>query len=173
MTEAAAQPSVNPEPGGLTLGIGDDRVDVAMTGGGTWSIPLGPVTLSSGELSNDPPRPADLTNALGFIHDYFDDIVSAAPSVLATPSVAVTGRHAVALAEVEVGHRNLPADYRLSRVDADEVFRTLVAEPRAERRHNPGLAHDAVDTVIGTLCIVLSVMRRLDLDHVTLLASTP
>jgi exopolyphosphatase/pppGpp-phosphohydrolase len=160
---------LNPDPGGLTMNIADDSVTITMTGGSTWSIPLGPITLAAGELSNDPPKPADLTNALGFIHDYFDDIVGASPSVLATPSVAAVGRHARALAGVEVGSTNLPADYQLQRVDADEVFRTLVAEPRSERLHNPGLGTAHVDTIIGTLCIVLAIMRRLDLDQMAVL----
>ena len=160
---------LNPDPGGLTIDIADDSVAITMTGGSTWSIPLGPITLAAGELSNDPPRPADLTNALGFVHDYFDDIVGASPSVLATPSVAAVGRHARALAGVEVGSASLPDGYQLQRVDADEVFRTLVAEPRSERLHNPGLDIAHVDTIIGTLCIVLAIMRRLDLDQMAVL----
>ncbi len=160
---------LNPDPGGLTIDIADDSVAITMTGGSTWSIPLGPITLAVGELSNDPPKPADLTNALGFVHDYFDDIVGASPSVLATPSVVAVGRHALALASVEVGSTNLPDDYQLQRVDADEVFRTLVVEPRSERLHNPGLDTAHVDTIIGTLCIVLAIMRRLDLDQMAVL----
>ena len=54
-------------------------------------------------------------------------------------------------------------------LDADEVFRTLVAEPRSERLHNPGLDTAHVDTIIGTLCIVLAIMRRLDLDQMAVL----
>ncbi len=168
---AGAISTLNTDPGGLTIDIGDEAVAIVMTGGGTWTIPLGPVTLADGELANDPPRPADLTNALGFVHDYFDDIVGASPTVLATPSVVVTGRHALALAIVEAGTSDLPADYRLHRTDADDVFRTLVAEPRAERRHNPGLGSADLDTIIGTLCIVLSIMRRLDLGHMAVATS--
>lgn len=163
----SAVDGANPDPGGLTVDIADHSVSISMTGGGTWSIPLGPVTLAAGELSADPPKPADLTNALGFVHDHFDDIVGAAPTVLATPSVTAVGRHARALAIVEVGSTAIPDGYRLQRVDADEVFRTLVAEPRAQRRHNPGLDGDDVDTVIGTLCIVLTIMRRLDLGEMS------
>ncbi len=161
---------VNPDIGGITVDITDDSVVISMTGGGTWDIPLGPVTLAAGELRSDPPRPADLTNALGFVHDYFDDIVGAAPSVLAAPSVVAVGRHARALAGVEVGSTEVAEGYRLQRVDADEVFRTLVAEPRAERRHNPGLDPADVDTIIGTLCIVLAIMRRLDLAEMAVLS---
>ena len=93
MSAVAAE---NPDLGGLTVAIADHRVDIAMTGGGMWEIPLGPVTLCDNELQRDPPRPAELTNALGFVHDYFDDIIVAAPTVLATPSVMAIGHHAAA-----------------------------------------------------------------------------
>lgn len=158
----------NPDPGGLTIAIADRRVDITMTGGGSWEIPLGPVTLSENELRSDPPRPAELTNALGFVHDYFDDIVVAAPTVLATPSVMASGRLAEALAHVELGHTQVPAGYTLQRADADEVFRTLVAEPRNARLANPGLDAQYVDSLIGVLCIVLAIMRRLDLGEIAI-----
>ena len=156
--------------GELTVAIADERVDITMSGGGSWEIPLGPVTLCQNELSHDPPKPAELTNALGFIHDYFDDIVIAAPTVLATPSVVASGRHAEALGHVELGHTDLPADYVLRRTDADEVFRTLVAESRTARLANPGLDAGDVDTVIGVLCIVLAIMRRLDLGEIAIIS---
>ena len=156
-------------PGSLFVAIGDDRVDISMTGGGAWTIPLGPQSLFDGVLEQrDKPSPSHLTNALGFIQDYFDDIVVLAPSVLAAPSITATGPHAVGLARVELGTEHVPTVYYLQRTDADEVFRTLVAEPRAERLHNPGLAHSDVDTIIGTLCIVLAIMRRLDLDRLAI-----
>jgi exopolyphosphatase/pppGpp-phosphohydrolase len=156
-------------PGSLFVAIGNDRVDISMTGGGAWTIPLGPQSLFDGVLEQrDKPSPSHLTNALGFIHDYFDDIVVLAPSVLAAPSVAATGPHAVGLARVELGNEHVPTGYHLQRADADEVFRTLVAEPRAERLHNPGLAPSDVDTIIGTLCIVLAIMRRLDLGQLAI-----
>jgi exopolyphosphatase/pppGpp-phosphohydrolase len=160
----------NPDPGGLTIAISDRRVGITMTGGGTWEIPLGPVTLSENELRSDPPRPAELTNALGFVHDYFDDIVVAAPTVLATPSVMANGRLAEALAHVELGHTQVPEGYTLQRADADEVFRTLVAEPRNARLANPGLDAQHVDSLIGVLCIVLAIMRRLDLGEIAIAA---
>ena len=155
--------------GALFLAIGDDRVDISMTGGGAWTIPLGPQSLFDGVLEQrDKPSPSHLTNALGFIHDYFDDIAMEAPSVLAAPSVTATGPHAVGIARVELGHEHVPTDYHLQRADADDVFRTLVTEPRAQRLDNPGLASSDVDTIIGTLCIVLAIMRRLDLGRLAI-----
>jgi exopolyphosphatase/pppGpp-phosphohydrolase len=156
-------------PGSLFVAIGDDRVDISMIGGGEWTIPLGPQSLFDGVLEQrGKPSPSHLTNALGFIHDYFDDIIVMAPSVLATPAVTATGPHAAALARVELGGDHVPTGYQLQRADADEVFRTLVAEPRAERLHNPWLAPNDVDTIIGTLCIVLAIMRRLDLGRLAI-----
>lgn len=157
------------QPGDLAIRIDDHSVAIEMTGGGSWTMPVGPITLLDGELERaDPPRPANLTNALGTIHDHFDDIIVQAPSVLAAASVVFSGRHAAGLARVELGHDQIPAEYQLLRADADEVFRTLVAEPNVERRFNPGLTEDFVESIIATLCIVLSIMRRLDLGTVSI-----
>ena len=162
----------NTDPGGLTVHIDDEQVIVVMTGGATWTFPVGTSTLLDNELERaDPPKPAHLTNALGLVHDHFDDIIVEAPSVLATPSVVVTGHHAESLARTETGRHELAARTAVSRADADEVFRTMVAEPIDDRRHNPGLDEAHVETIEPTLRIVLSIMRRLGLDHVDVLAS--
>lgn len=163
---------MNPDAGGLTVAIADERVDISMTGGTTWQLPLGPATLLDRQLERaDPPGPIQLANALAAVHDHFDDIVNTSPAVLAAPSVVAVGPHADALARVEIGSDVVPAGYRLRRVDAEEVFRTLVAEPAAERSFNPGLASEHVETIIGTCCVVLAVMRRLDLADLAIAAS--
>ena len=74
--------------------------------------------------------------------------------------------HAEAMARVEIGHSRIPTGYRLRRPDADEVFRTLAVEPVVDRRHNPGLDDDHVESIIATCCVILGVMRRLDLDSI-------
>ncbi len=156
---------MNAEPGGLTVAIGDTQLDLAMTGGGSWRLPVGPATIIEGELEgSDVPAPAQLTNALGTVHDHLDDVIIEAPIVAAAPSVLFVGPHAEMLARVELGLDDVPAGYRLERADADEVFRTLVAEPRAERVHNPGLEPAHVDTIVATCCVVLAIVRRLDLQ---------
>jgi hypothetical protein len=166
-SRSSVEAAANPDIGGLTVNIDDETVHISMTGGGSWTIDIGPAVLARGELAQaDPPRPANLTNALGVVHDHIDDVIVNHPSVLATPSVMICGRHAATLAAVEVGHATIPHDYRLTRAAADEVFRTLVAEPIEERRFNPGLEPDDVETIIGTLCVVLAIMRRLDLHDV-------
>jgi exopolyphosphatase/pppGpp-phosphohydrolase len=84
--------------------------------------------------------------------------------------VIAVGPHAEAIARVEIGDTRIPAGYRLRRPDADEVFRTLAVEPVIDRRHNPGLDDDHVETIIATCCVILGVMRRLDLDSIGIAA---
>ena len=67
---------------------------------------------------------------------------------------------------VEIGTADIPTDYELLRVDADEVFRTLAVESAAERRHNPGLPADHVESIVATCCVILGIMRRLELRAV-------
>jgi exopolyphosphatase/pppGpp-phosphohydrolase len=158
---------VNPDAGGLTIHISDRSTAVAMTGGGEWSMPIGPLSLVENELERaDRPAPAQLTNALGLVSDHFDDIILDAPIVASAPSALFTGPHSMTLARVELGVMDIPDDYTLRRSDADEVFRTLVAEPIEDRLANPGLDPAHVEAIIGTCCVVLAVIRRLDLQHV-------
>lgn len=159
-----APTAANPDPGGLTVHIDDSCLTITMTGGGTWKLDVGPVPLRQTELADaDPPHPADLTNALGTVHDHLDDVIAEAPLVADAPSAVFSGPHAESLAMVELGTDVVPSGYRLTRATADEVFRTLVAEPARERRFNPGLRDEHVETIIPTLCVVLAFMRRLDL----------
>jgi exopolyphosphatase / guanosine-5'-triphosphate,3'-diphosphate pyrophosphatase len=164
---------VNPDPGGLTVHIDDRTVQITMTGGGDWSMPIGPLSLVDGELERaDRPSPAQLTNALGIVADHFDDVILDTPMVAAAPSVSFSGRHALEVARVEVGSTTVPDGYVLQRADANEVFRTLVGESIADRRDNPGLDPDHVESIIGTCCVILAIVRRLDLQH-AYVADTP
>jgi len=157
-------------PGSLTITVADRETTISMVGGDEWTLPVGPTLLVERELERaDRPAPEQLTNALGIVTDHLDDVVRASAMVLNAPAVAFTGRHAVGLGRVERGLDTLPADYTLARPDADEVFRTLVAEPIADRLHNPGLDPADVETVIGTCCVVLAVMRRLERTEVMIL----
>jgi exopolyphosphatase/guanosine-5'-triphosphate,3'-diphosphate pyrophosphatase len=154
-------------PGALIVHLDDAEVTVAVTGGGTYTLPIGPRRLATGPLHGaDPPPPASLTNALGLVHDHLDDLLIEAPSVAASRVVTVTGPHAEAMARVEIGAEVVPDGYELTRADADEVFRTLALEPLADRRHNPGLAEEHVESIIGTCCVILGIMRRLELNSV-------
>jgi len=162
------------QPGALTVALSDRTIDVSIVGGPTFELPIGPLALVDGPLERaDIPAPEQLTNAIGLVHDHIDDVLIEAPSVADAVSVTATGRHAVALARVELGSDDVPPDYRLERADADEVFRTIVVEPVDERRHNPGLSDSDVESIVGTCCVILGIMRRLDLRHIDIRSGTP
>lgn len=128
-------------------------------------LPVGIDTLANDLALSDPPRPEALTNAIGVVFDHFDDVVRALPAVLGS-AVDVTGPEATAIAAVEVGGpASLP--FVLSREAAEDVFRTLATESHRQRAHNPGLDPLLVGTVVAGCCAVVAVMRRLQLDEVT------
>lgn len=156
-------------PGTLHVAITDRTIEIELIGGASWSLPVGPLTLVEQELERAArPAPEQLTNALGIVSDHLDDVVRESPMVLDAVGVVVSGPHAMALAHVELGSDSVPDGYTLERADADEVFRTLVAEPIDERLHNPGLQPEHVESIIGTCCVVLAVMRRLELTGIAI-----
>jgi exopolyphosphatase/guanosine-5'-triphosphate,3'-diphosphate pyrophosphatase len=153
--------------GTLTVTIDDHALIVQIDGEPVRSVPVGPLTLLAGPLRGaDPPAPADLTNALGLVQDHLDDLLIEEPSITAAHDVVALGRHAEAMARVEIGADRVPDGYELLRADADEVFRTLAVEPLADRRHNPGLPEAHVESIVATCCVILGIMRRLDLHAV-------
>ena len=153
--------------GTLRIVVADRTIEIELIGGASWSLPVGPMTLVERELEHAiRPAPEQLTNALGIVSDHLDDVVRESPMVMDAVGVVICGPHAAALARVELGADSVPDGYALDRADADEVFRTLVAEPIPERLHNPGLPPEHVESIIGTCCVVLAVMRRLELTSI-------
>ncbi|MEM9515458.1 MAG: hypothetical protein AAGA42_11440 [Actinomycetota bacterium] len=153
--------------GELTIEVADRVTVLDVDGGAHHELPVGPLSLVDDVLgAHDPPRPADLTNALGLVADHLDDVLIEAPSLLAPADVAIAGDHAEQLARVERGSEQLPDALRLRRDDIDEVFRTVATESRDDRRYNPGLGGAYVDAIVGTCCVVLAIIRRLELDDV-------
>ncbi len=148
---------------------------VAVSHGGVdFQLPVGPEALLVRELAGgDPPAPEQLTNALGAVADHLDDVIRLRPETLDASDVRMRGPEVWHLAVVERGVEPDGDDVRLSRDEAEEVFRALATERRAERLHNPGLQPQRVDTVVATCCVLLGVMRKLHLDSVLVARSTP
>lgn len=146
----------------IRLGDDDTLVDLD---GQHYVIPLGAVTLSTAELVSDPPRPEELTNAIGLVVDHLDDMLRALPGASEADAVGIVGDLATVIAAVEFGGMpSLP--YLLRRDAAEEVFRTVATESSAERALNPGLPAAAVDTIVGACCVVVGTMRHLHLDQI-------
>jgi hypothetical protein len=150
----------------LRLRLGADSLDVEWAST-TWSFPVGHDRLLSRWLGeHDPPRAVALTNGLGEVADHLDDLVRAHPEVGELTEAGVSGAGAWAIARLEAGVDDPPSPFVLDRGTAEEVFRLVVTESRADRAHNPGLPSSDVDTVVAALCTVVSAMRRLSLGRV-------
>ncbi len=144
--------------------LGDDATEFDVDGQ-RHVIPLGAATLASSELVSDPPRPEELTNALGAVVDHLDDMLRALPSAVEADAVGIVGDLATVIAAVEFGGAP-PLPFRLDRAAAEDVFRTVATESSTERALNPGLPAEAVDTIVAACCIVVALMRHLHLDQV-------
>lgn len=129
------------------------------------SIPVGSATLTESQLRSDPPGPAELTNAIGAVVDHLDDVLRELPEIVDAEVVEVRGDDVSAIASVEVG-RTVSGPFVLSRAAAEDVFRTLATEQRATRAANPGLLAERLDTVVGGCCVIVALMRHLQLDAI-------
>ena len=148
----------------MTIHLGNDQTVVDVDAR-QHIIPLGVVNLTRAELTSDPPRPEELTNAIGLVVDHLDDVRREIPAAAEADEVVVVGDMAIAIAAIEVGVTpSLPLS--LSRTAVEDVFRTVATESSTERALNPGLPADAVDTIVAACCIVVAVMRHLHLDVV-------
>lgn len=137
----------------------------------TVSFPFGAVVLTETELQRDPPRPEELTNAIGLVTDFMDDLVREQPQVLeATRVVGVAGT-IVTIAAVELGIARFDPvalhGMTLTREAAEDVFRTLATESLADRKSNPGLPAERADVIVGGCCALVGIMRRLRLPSIT------
>lgn len=149
----------------IAIGTAADKPDI------TRSMPFGSARLTAAELHHDPPLPAELTNAIGLAFDHTDDVAREVPQVVdVTHWVGVAGT-IVTVAAVEIGlitwDEAAVDGFRLTRSAAEDVFRTLATESRVDRAHNPGLPADRVEVIVGGCCALVAIMRRLQLDEVT------
>ena len=152
--------------GDLHVVIADDSTAFEFDGT-SFVAPVGVDTLLA-QLQSDPPRPEELTNAIGALVDHLDDLVRERADVVGA-ATDVRGRVAREIAAVEAGHEpTLPM--RLSRAAVEDVFRTVATERRADRARNPGLSADMVDAIVAGCCVAVGVMRRLQLDEVEVAA---
>jgi exopolyphosphatase/guanosine-5'-triphosphate,3'-diphosphate pyrophosphatase len=148
----------------MTIELGDDATLIDVDGD-RHVIPLGVSTLCSSELASDPPRPEELTNAIGAVVDHLDDMLRALPRAAEADGVGIVGDLATVIAAVEFGG-DPPLPFPLGRAAAEDVFRTVATESSAERALNPGLPAAAVDKIVAACCIVVAVMRHLHLNQV-------
>ncbi|MFM8943472.1 MAG: hypothetical protein ACKOH5_08755 [Acidimicrobiaceae bacterium] len=146
------------------LMVGTDNLDFAV------SLPFGAVNITEAELHRDPPRPEELTNAISLVSDAVDDVAHSHPLIGHVDRVVGVAGTIVTVAAVEVGQKNFDPSglhkLKLSRDAVEDVFRTLATEPISDRVFNPGLPRDRADIIVGGCCVLVAVMRRLQISEI-------
>lgn len=158
------------------IDIGGGSTEVVVGAVGTtgvprvMSIPLGARNLTERELHSNPPRPEELTNAIGAIIDEFDDVLRLMPEVADCDEIIGVAGTIVTVAMVELGiaefHHETLHGMTLTKDAAEDVFRTLATEPLKDRIFNPGLSPDRADVIVGGCCVVVGMMRKLQRSHI-------
>ncbi len=145
------------------LMVGSETLDFAV------SLPFGAVNVTESQLHRDPPRPEELTNAISLVSDAVDDVAHNYPQVSQVDRIVGVAGTIVTVAAVEVGQKvfdtNSLHELRLTRQAIEDVFRTLATEPLKDRVFNPGLPSDRADIIVGGCCVLVAVMRRLQISE--------
>jgi len=132
------------------------------------SLDMGCVRFSEKYLDHDPPRPEELLAALSVAEAFVDDVPQAIPKAAEARTFVGLAGTVTTAAAVEIGLATYDWDrihhFVLTKEAAEDVFRTLACESRADRVHNPGLEEARADVIVGGMCILVTIMRRLGFD---------
>ena len=133
---------------------------------GVISVDMGCVRITEKFLHGDPPTPEELSQAISVIHAYLDDVTREVPATLDAARLVGLAGTVSTMAAVEIGLAEYDRDrihhFVLTREAAEDVFRTLALERRADRLHNPGLEEARADVIVGGAAILVTIMRHFD-----------
>jgi exopolyphosphatase / guanosine-5'-triphosphate,3'-diphosphate pyrophosphatase len=143
--------------------VGADRVE------GVMSVDIGCVRLTEKFLLHDPPQPEELSACISLTDAYLDDVVREIPAVADARTLVGLAGTVTTVAAVEIGLETYDRDrihhFHLSHEAAEDVFRTLATESRADRIHNPGLEEARADVIVAGCCVLVALFRRLGFDE--------
>jgi len=143
--------------------LGTDHVE------GVISVDVGCVRLTEKFLDHDPPLPEELTACISFADAYLDDVVREIPGSAEARTLVGLAGTITTVAAVEIGLATYDRDaihhFVLTRDAAEDVFRTLATESRADRIHNPGLEEARADVIVGGCCVLVALFRRFGFDE--------
>jgi exopolyphosphatase / guanosine-5'-triphosphate,3'-diphosphate pyrophosphatase len=172
---AGATAELNPEDGPwLVVDIGGGSTELAVGPApgerlepiGVMSIDVGCVRLTERWLHGDPPQPEELSQALSVVRDHLDDVRRELPEAATASRLVGLAGTVTTVAAVELGLATYDRDrihhFVLTRSAAEDVFRTLATESRADRIHNPGLEEARADVIVGGCVILVAIMRHFD-----------
>lgn len=150
--------------GSTELAYGTDAVEASL------SLDIGCVRLTERFIESDPPRPEELTAAISYAASWLDDVLRKMPQSTSAGTVVGLAGTVSTVAAVEIGldayDRSQLHHFVLTKDAAEDVFRTLATESRADRIHNPGLEEGRADVIVGGCCALVALYRTLGLDEV-------
>jgi exopolyphosphatase/guanosine-5'-triphosphate,3'-diphosphate pyrophosphatase len=151
----------------VDIGGGSTEFAVGTTApDGVISVDMGCVRITEKFLHGDPPTPEELSQAISVIHAYLDDVTREVPATLDAARLVGLAGTVSTMAAVEIGLAEYDRDrihhFVLTREAAEDVFRTLALERRADRVHNPGLEEARADVIVGGAAILVTIMRHFD-----------
>jgi exopolyphosphatase/guanosine-5'-triphosphate,3'-diphosphate pyrophosphatase len=136
---------------------------------GVMSVDVGCVRLTERYLEHDPPLPEELSACISLTDAYLEDVQRELPAVAEARTLVGLAGTISTVAAVEIGLATYDRDrihhFVLTRDAAEDVFRTLATEPRADRIHNPGLEEARADVIVGGCCVLVAIFRRLGFDE--------
>lgn len=143
--------------GSTEFGFGTDHCE------GVLSADIGCVRLTEQFIHHDPPRPEELHACLSVVEANLEDVLVAIPEVRDTACFVGVAGTVTSAAAVELGLEPYDPEqihhFELSRAAAEDVFRTLATENRAQRIANPGLHADRADVIVAGMCVLVKIMR--------------
>jgi exopolyphosphatase/guanosine-5'-triphosphate,3'-diphosphate pyrophosphatase len=146
--------------GSTELAYGTDEPEAVM------SVDVGCVRLTEKWIHSDPPAPEELHACVSVTTQYLEDVVREHPQMRDAKLMVGLAGTVSTVAAVEIGlaeyDRSKVHHFTLTRPAAEDVFRTLATESRADRIHNPGLEEARADVIVGGCCALVSVMRFFD-----------
>ena len=133
------------------------------------SIDVGCVRITEQFLTSDPPTPEELSGAVSVVRDYLADVEREVPGARAAHTLVGLAGTVTTIAAIELGLPEYDSaalhHFRLSKVAAEEVFRTLALESLEQRRHNPGLEPERVDVIVGGAVVLVAILRAFGFDE--------
>src|SRR5918997_4533297 len=136
---------------------------------GLVSVDVGCVRLTERFLQSDPPEAEELSAAISVTLAHLEDVARDLPATREARRLVGLAGTVTTVAAVEIGlpayDRERTHHFRLTRAAAEDVFRTLATEARADRIHNPGLEEARADVIVGGCCVLVAVMRFFEADE--------
>lgn len=131
---------------------------------GVMSIDVGCVRLTEKYIEHDPPQPEELAACISLTDAYLEDVQRELPASAEARTLVGLAGTVSTVAAVEIGLATYDRDrihhFVLTHDAAEDVFRTLATEARADRIHNPGLEEARADVIVGGCCILVALFRR-------------